>query len=50
MQISVEDAQDKLDELVDRALAGEEIILVLDGHPTVRLEPAEMSNSGAESA
>jgi len=37
MQIPVEDAQDILDELVDRALAGEEIILTLDGRPAARL-------------
>ncbi len=37
MQISTEDAQDILDELIDRALAGEEIILTLDGRPAARL-------------
>ncbi len=37
MQISVEDAQDILDELVDRALAGEEIVLMLDGRPVAQI-------------
>lgn len=39
MEISVEDAQDILDELVDRALAGEEIILMLDGRPAAQIVP-----------
>jgi prevent-host-death family protein len=37
MQIAVEDAEDILEELVERAEAGEEIILTLDGRPAVRL-------------
>jgi len=41
MQISVEDAQDILDEFVDRALAGEDIILMLDGRPAARLVGAQ---------
>ncbi|WP_439816794.1 hypothetical protein [Zavarzinia sp. CC-PAN008] len=41
MRISIEEAAGRLDELVDRALAGE-LILLLDGdRPAARLEAVE---------
>jgi prevent-host-death family protein len=39
MQISVSDAEDRLDELIDRAEAGEEVVLIVDGRPVGRLVP-----------
>jgi prevent-host-death family protein len=41
MRISVLEAAEQLDELIDRAAAGEEIVLTLDGRDAVRLVPAE---------
>ena len=41
MQISITEAESKLDELVDRAEAGEEVILASDGRPAVQLVPVE---------
>jgi prevent-host-death family protein len=39
MTISVADAEGKLDELVWRAEAGEDVVLTLDGEPVLRLVP-----------
>jgi antitoxin (DNA-binding transcriptional repressor) of toxin-antitoxin stability system len=43
MHISVSEAVDKLDELVDRAEAADELVLLLDGRPAVRLVPVKVS-------
>jgi len=37
MRIPIIDAESRLSELVQRAEAGEEIVLTRDGHPTVQL-------------
>jgi prevent-host-death family protein len=41
MQISITQAESRLDELVDRAEAGEEVILTCNGRPVVQLVPFE---------
>ncbi len=41
MRISVEEAEDRLEELVQRAEAGEEILLTLKENVTVRFEPVQ---------
>jgi antitoxin (DNA-binding transcriptional repressor) of toxin-antitoxin stability system len=41
MKISVADAEDRLDELTERAEAGEEVVLTLDGRDVVRLVQVE---------
>lgn len=38
MVISAEEAADRLDELVDRALDGERIVLTVEGRPAAVLE------------
>ena len=43
MQISVTDAKAKLNELVRRAEAGDEIILTRDGQATVQLVPVPIT-------
>ncbi len=42
MDVTVEQARDRIDELLDRAEAGEEVILTRNGQPAFRLvrEPA----------
>jgi prevent-host-death family protein len=40
MQVSISEAEDRFDELVDRAEAGEEIVLTVDGRPIARLVSA----------
>jgi prevent-host-death family protein len=40
MNISVIEAEGRLEELVGRAQAGEEVVLTLNGKPAVRLGPA----------
>ncbi|HTL29461.1 MAG TPA: type II toxin-antitoxin system prevent-host-death family antitoxin [Tepidisphaeraceae bacterium] len=37
MRIPISEAESRLSELVQRAEAGEEIVLTRDGHPTVQL-------------
>lgn len=39
MRISVKEAEDRLEELVQRAEAGEEVLLTLRGRIAVRIEP-----------
>jgi prevent-host-death family protein len=39
MRISVVDAKEQLSELIERAEAGEDVIVTDDGHGTVRLVP-----------
>lgn len=39
MDVSVKEAQDKLEELLDRAEAGEEVVVTHEGRPPVRLVP-----------
>ena len=39
MQISITEAENRLDELVDRAEAGDEVILTCNGRPVVQLVP-----------
>ena len=39
MQLSVEEAGPRLDELIGRMLAGEEVIITRDGRPVARLVP-----------
>ena len=41
MQISITEAESRLDELVDRAEAGDEVILTCNGRPVVQLVPIE---------
>jgi prevent-host-death family protein len=41
MRISIDEAEARLDELVDRAEAGEEVILTRDGLAIVKLVPKE---------
>jgi antitoxin (DNA-binding transcriptional repressor) of toxin-antitoxin stability system len=41
MRIPLAAAAEKLDELVDRAVAGEEIVLLLDGQEAARLVPTQ---------
>ena len=36
---SIADARTKLAELIDRALAGEGVVITRDGHPVVELKP-----------
>lgn len=38
-QFNIGDARDRLYELVDRALSGEEVILARDGEPLLKLVP-----------
>jgi antitoxin (DNA-binding transcriptional repressor) of toxin-antitoxin stability system len=40
-EVSTTEAADRLDELVQRAEQGEEIVLTIDGRAAVRLEPAK---------
>ncbi|MGA8602617.1 MAG: type II toxin-antitoxin system prevent-host-death family antitoxin [Beijerinckiaceae bacterium] len=48
MQISITEAESRLDELVDRAEAGDEVILTCNGRPVVQLVPIEKeARSGA---
>ena len=37
MDVSVKEARDKLDELLDRAEAGEEVVLTREGRPPARI-------------
>lgn len=39
MDVSLKEAQDKLEELLDRAAAGEEVVVTRAGHPPVRFVP-----------
>ena len=41
VRISVIEAEEQLDELVEMAEAGEEVILTIDGRPVVQLTPVE---------
>ena len=41
VQINIAEAKAKLSRLLDRALAGEEIVIARDGKPLVRLVPVE---------
>lgn len=43
-QWEISQAKDRLDELLTRARAGEEIVLVEDGQPVVRVSPVEHGN------
>lgn len=40
LSVTVEEAQDKFDELIDRVLNGEEVEITQDGKPVARLVPA----------
>jgi prevent-host-death family protein len=40
-KLDVQDAAQKLPDLLDRALAGEEIVISRSGKPSVRLVPAQ---------
>jgi prevent-host-death family protein len=46
MQISIAEAESRLDELVDRVEAGEEVILTCNGRPMVQLVPVEKQPDG----
>ena len=39
MDVALKDAQERLAELLDRAEAGEDVVLTRDGHPAIRLVP-----------
>lgn len=39
--VSLQDAQERLSDLVERAAAGEEIIITVAGRPTARLVPLQ---------
>ncbi len=49
-QYSVAVAKDSFSELIDRARAGEEIVITRRGHPVVRLAPTEIMPTNDESA
>jgi prevent-host-death family protein len=38
---SIIEARDRLSELIDRALAGEEVVIIRDGRPVVALRPMQ---------
>lgn len=42
--VTIADAEARLEELIDRALAGEEVILVADGTAVAKLEPVEQAS------
>jgi prevent-host-death family protein len=44
---TVEEAQDRLDELIDRVLAGERIIITRNGEPVAELGPARTGVAAA---
>lgn len=39
MQVPIDEAAERLDELVDLVLAGEEVFLTRDGQPAFQLKP-----------
>ncbi|WP_323014041.1 type II toxin-antitoxin system prevent-host-death family antitoxin [Devosia sp.] len=41
MKVSVQSAEIKLSELVDAALAGEDVVISKDGRPAVRIVPIQ---------
>jgi prevent-host-death family protein len=43
-QWDISEAKDRLDEMLNRARSGEEILLAEDGHPVVRILPAARGN------
>ena len=47
-QVGMHEAKTKLSQLVERAEAGEEIIIARRGKPIVRLVPVERTNSFAQ--
>ncbi|MBO0903694.1 type II toxin-antitoxin system Phd/YefM family antitoxin [Jiella sonneratiae] len=49
MKASIAEAEGRLDELVRRAEAGEEVILTHHGKPRIRLEPVDKAASKAVS-
>jgi prevent-host-death family protein len=46
----ITEARKRLSELIDRALAGEQIIITRRGHPVVELKPVAMALRGKASA
>lgn len=43
MKVSVQAAESKLSELIDAALAGEEVVIATDGKPAVKIVPVNKS-------
>lgn len=41
MKYSTDEAAEKIDELIELALAGQEVIICVDGHSAVQLLPIE---------
>lgn len=48
MEVPLDEAGDRLDELVGRAQAGEVVILTRDGHPVARLLPITAQTAESE--
>jgi prevent-host-death family protein len=46
MQVSVSEATGKLEDLVRRAVAGDEVVIARDGHAMVRLVPVKTTLAG----
>lgn len=41
MQVNTHEAKSQLSRLIDRALAGEEVIIARNNHPLIRLTPVD---------
>lgn len=50
MIIDVELAQERIEELLDRASAGEEILISIDGVARVRIQPIQAENEQSTTA
>ena len=49
-QITVDEAEMRLDELLDAALAGGQVVILLDGVGSVQLVPIETIGDGEDAA
>jgi prevent-host-death family protein len=49
-QLNIHDAKTHLSQLIERACAGEEVVIAKAGKPMVRLAPVEQTPTGAVSA
>jgi prevent-host-death family protein len=47
MQVPVEQAKAQLDALIDRSVAGEEVVLTRNGQPVAQVVPAHATNGAA---
>ena len=48
MELEVEDADDRLNELVRRVVAGEDFVLTRGGHPVAQLVSMQFRSNGGE--